>query len=524
MRVSSVMRVYLYRSSFDQSLLQTGDNYQSLVDETLAPEMEIGEILCACHFNDPAGGLCCEFEGVVASPLVDGYRNKCEFTIGHSVYGKRVVGFLFGNFREGCSAVMEPVECRNVSLNAKMYAKAFQEFIQNSELPAWDKSSNSGFWRLFTVREGRAASADSDTAELMLIVQVCPTGVGESIKLNVYTRVAQALASFAAEAHLPLSAVLIQEHFGISNAASPDSPLVPLSLPQSADAERTGIDSQSFIHDYICNLRFRISPTAFFQVNTMAAEKLYTMAGDWTGLDSHTLLFDVCCGTGTIGLTLAHRVGMVVGIEMNGAAVADACINAEINGIKNCRFICGKAEDVMQSLLDQYLITEEHLNEAADEEADGSVEARTKLSTEAGDIASAKQNGLDSQAEDAEKEDMGSQKFTSVVVLVDPPRSGLHPVVLKLLRTHESIRRLVYVSCNPETLLANAVELCTPSGIGDSGKGSGQRDPWRRSVVGLARQRVKSMPTSCPFSPVKAVAVDMFPHTPHCEMIMLMER
>lgn len=48
------------------------------------------------------------------------------------------------------------------------------------------------------------------------------------------------------------------------------------------------------------------------QVNTMAAEKLYTMAGDWAELDSHTLLFDVCCGTGTIGLTLAHRVGMVL--------------------------------------------------------------------------------------------------------------------------------------------------------------------------------------------------------------------
>ena len=48
------------------------------------------------------------------------------------------------------------------------------------------------------------------------------------------------------------------------------------------------------------------------QVNTLAAEKLYSLAGDWAGLGPDTLLFDICCGTGTIGLTLAHRVGMVM--------------------------------------------------------------------------------------------------------------------------------------------------------------------------------------------------------------------
>lgn len=95
------------------------------------------------------------------------------------------------------------------------------------------------------------------------------------------------------------------------------------------------------IHDYISNLQFSISPTAFFQVgmaiivlhwfqqyiffleyailsllllqvNTLAAEKLYSLAGDWACLGPDTLLFDICCGTGTIGLTLAHRVGMVI--------------------------------------------------------------------------------------------------------------------------------------------------------------------------------------------------------------------
>ncbi len=57
------------------------------------------------------------------------------------------------------------------------------------------------------------------------------------------------------------------------------------------------------------------------QVNSVGAERLYTMAGDWAGLGPDTLLFDVCCGTGTIGLTLAHRVGMV-----HAPCTSDTCL------------------------------------------------------------------------------------------------------------------------------------------------------------------------------------------------------
>jgi tRNA (uracil-5-)-methyltransferase len=89
-------------------------------------------------------------------------------------------------------------------------------------------------------------------------------------------------------------------------------------------------------------------------VNTPAAEKLYRLAGEWAGLTQRTLLFDVCCGTGTIGLTLASTVGKLVGIEMVAAAVEDAKKNAELNGIKNCDFVCGKAEAVLGRLLAQY--------------------------------------------------------------------------------------------------------------------------------------------------------------------------
>lgn len=73
--------------------------------------------------------------------------------------------------------------------------------------------------------------------------------------------------------------------------------------------------------------------------------------------------------------------------------------------------------------------------------------------------------------------------------------------------------------------MANAIELCTPS-QGNTDKGDNKNNwGWRNmSVAGLARRRAKSMPSSEPFKPIKAMAVDLFPHTPHCELVMLLER
>lgn len=87
------------------------------------------------------------------------------------------------------------------------------------------------------------------------------------------------------------------------------------------------------------------------------------------------------------------------------------------------------------------------------------------------------------------------------------------------------IRFFSYISCNPESLVANAIELCTPSAdITEKGNNKNNRG-WRNmSSAGLARHRAKSMPNSEPFKPLKAMAVDLFPHTSHCELVMLLER
>ncbi|XP_030453001.1 zinc finger CCCH domain-containing protein 24 [Syzygium oleosum] len=507
------------------------------------------------------GGLPCELEGIMESPLTDGYRNKCEFSVGYSLQGKPTVGFMLGNYREGVTAVEEPIDCPNVSRIACKYASILQDFLQCSGFPIWNRFNNTGFWRQLTVREGRtnrksceSENSESCIAEVMLIIQVCSVGLDNAIVSSEFERLVQAFVAGAAESapSMPLTAVVVQDHQGISNAAPADASLRLLPIPQpnnGASAESTKDGKEARIHDYISNLQFCISPTAFFQVNTLAAEKLYSLAGDWAGLDQDTLLFDVCCGTGTIGLTLAHRVGMVVGIEMNASAVLDAQRNAEINGIRNCKFVCAKAEDVMGSLLKEYLhaITQnldevtsasQSHEETISAESEGAVANKTletengsnncpEINQEASGSSGIKEQVSECPEEKSSTSGSGStpaQQFKKVVAIVDPPRVGLHPIVIKALRTHSHLRKLVYISCNPESLVANAIELCTPSPENNE-KGKKDNRAWRNmSSAGLARHRVKSMPNSEPFHPVKAMAVDLFPHTPHCELVMLLER
>ncbi|KAM7527920.1 hypothetical protein LguiB_031330 [Lonicera macranthoides] len=506
------------------------------------------------------GGLPCKLEGILESPLVNGYRNKCEFSVGYSQQGKVTVGFSLGNFREGVTAVEEPVDCPNVSVIACKYASIFQECLQHSGLPIWNRLNNTGFWRQLTVREGRARGSaaevenfEANIKEVLVMVQICSKGFEDEVVNSELEQMAQAFAAGSSAAtSLPLTALVVQDHQGISNVAPADAPLRSLAIPEAGSESGQVVKPndvvEAWIHDYISNLQFRISPTAFFQVNTLAAEKLYSLAGDWAELGPDTLLFDVCCGTGTIGLTLAHRVGMVVGIEMNTSAVSDAHRNAEINGIKNCRFVCGKAEDVMGSLLKEYLNLTQQQDElpkgsqtngeetTMDEEKYNSVDKTANpedsspgLELKNGEdvIGCLKNEGenFENQLQTNKSEPTASQQFKNVVAIVDPPRVGLHPTVIKALRTHPRLRRLVYISCNPESLVANAIELCTPS-RDETEKGNNKNNRgWRNmSSAGLARHRAKSMPTSEPFQPVKAMAVDLFPHTPHCELVMLLER
>ncbi|KAJ8524307.1 hypothetical protein ON010_g16811 [Phytophthora cinnamomi] len=372
-------------------------------------------------------GLCCPMDSIRASPVTEGYRNKCEFSFGYDKDDKPCVGFRLGLFREGSVVVSKPDECVNVSNEMKAVCAVMQNIVETSDIPVYNVNTKSGVWRVLTVRQS------VNTGELMAMVQVNPAGKTPEERAAVKDLVVKRLTDESNS--FKITSIYMQEYEGLS-APSDNDPV-------------EHVFGKTKLEEHLLGMRFDVSPNAFFQVNTRGAEKLYSLVKEHANADEHTLLYDVCCGTGTIGICASEGVGKVVGIEICKPATDDAEVNAVLNGVKNVSFVNSKAEDVMKDLL-------------------------------------------------RKKREESDKHLNRVVAIVDPPRAGLHHQVLRALRACPPVQRIVYVSCNPtNSLVRDAVTLCGPS---------------TKSLQGQA------------FQPVHAVPVDMFPHTPHCEMIIVFDR
>ena len=160
---------------------------------------------------------------------------------------------------------------------------------------------------------------------------------------------------------------------------------------------------QTYITDYIGNVKYQISPLSFYQVNPVQTEVLYGTALEYAGLTGKETVWDVYCGIGTISLFLAQKAQKVYGVEIVPQAIEDAKHNAEINEITNAEFFVGKAEEVLPEYYADY--AKEHPGEHA--RAD--------------------------------------------VIVVDPPRKGCERSVLDTMVQMEP-ERIVYVSCDSATL------------------------------------------------------------------------
>lgn len=186
------------------------------------------------------------------------------------------------------------------------------------------------------------------------------------------------------------------------------------------------------IYEEMEGLRFRIGPKSFYQTNSLQAERLYSVARDFAALKGDEIVYDLYTGTGTIAQFIAARARKVVGIEYVPEAIADARVNAEANGINNCVFYAGDMKDVLSP-------------------------------------AFIEENGRPD------------------VIILDPPRAGIHPDVAKVI-LDAAPDRMVYVSCNPA---------------------SQARD------LAIFSEKYK----------ITAVQpVDMFPHTQHVENVCALER
>ncbi|HIJ40135.1 MAG TPA: 23S rRNA (uracil(1939)-C(5))-methyltransferase RlmD, partial [Deltaproteobacteria bacterium] len=157
------------------------------------------------------------------------------------------------------------------------------------------------------------------------------------------------------------------------------------------ETEKT-LFGDGYIEDRIGDFHFRISANSFFQTNSAGSANLYSTVAEYAGLQGGEKVLDLYSGTGTIPIFLSEKADSVTGIEISESASADAEKNARENLIKNCRFVCGDIKDALKEI-----------------------------------------------------------SFKPDVVIIDPPRAGMHKDVLSRL-LEMAPEKIVYTSCNPATL------------------------------------------------------------------------
>ncbi len=271
-----------------------------------------------------------KLEPFVPSPVTQGYRNKCEFTVGlHPETKKATVGFRLASYKKGSVAVVGIDHLPMVSDVMKKVVKHFENFVLASGYEPFDNIGQSGYWKQLTVREGQR------TGDLLVWAISHPQNLSEDDKSALKDKLKKHFSETTVD-DVPQVTSLSVQFLGRRVKGEPDPPIELL-------------HGQPSIRESLMGLSFKISPQAFFQVNTEAAEILYKTVGEIANLDKDTVAFDVCCGTGTIGLCLADKAKHVDGLDIIEEAVEDANANAKANGVINATFHAG-------GNLDQYIL------------------------------------------------------------------------------------------------------------------------------------------------------------------------
>lgn len=354
------------------------------------------------------------------------YRNKLELSFGREEDGGWRLGFHLPKRRYD---VFELEECFLMAPYAAFIAGRIRDFMLSREVSVFHFRANEGFLRSLYVREGK------HTGELMVNL----VGSGERFDFESQLRdlVVTESEKFLAGKK---SASGKRSATGKRSAAGKPVQLTSFYLTrmvakkgQRTRQEEKLLYGKPVIREQLIvdgqTLNFNISPVSFFQPNTFQAEKLYETVLDFAGLTGQEVVYDLFCGTGTIGLSLAPRARKVYGVELEKKAVENAVENARRNRISNAEFEAGDVGSRVMAIPDE-----------------------------------------------------------PDVMVMDPPRAGVAKKTLLKIMELES-PRMVYVSCNPESL-ARDLGLLAENG----------------------------------YAVEKAQAVDMFPQTRHVECVVKVAR
>lgn len=293
-----------------------------------------------------------ELEEIVPAVEQWRYRNKLEYSFGPGEE-EAVLGF---HARGRWDLIVDVDDCQLASEAGNAARNEVRDWARLESIAPFDRRSRKGVLRNLVVREGRRSG-------------------------QIQTRLVTAQTRFP----------------------KPPVDLHTIVADDSGNSEGpTGVLGKEYLVEELCGLKWEISPGAFFQTNTEMAERLYAVASEYAGLTGVEKVFDLFCGIGSIGLTMAARAGEVWGVEIVPEAIEDAERNAKLNGIENAHFLAANVRTGVRPLLVQ-----------------------------------------------AGKPD---------VVVVDPPRAGLSQKMVRRVIECEA-KKIVYVSCNPTTLAPNAAQL-----------------------------------------------------------------
>ena len=307
------------------------------------------------------------------------YRNKAQFPIGTDKEGHIITGFYAGRTH----SIIPNTDCAlGVAVNQKIL-EIILHFMENNHISAYDEEKHKGLVRHVLIRYG------FKTDEIM----VCLVMNGEK---------------------LPHAEKLVDKLCKISGMTS-----ITISVNKAKTNVIMGNEikllwGQTYITDYIGNVKYQISPLSFYQVNPVQTEKLYGLALDYADLNGNETVWDLYCGIGTISLFLAQNAKQVYGVEIVPQAIDDARNNAKINDITNAEFYVGKAEEVLPEYYREY------------------------------------------------QESHGGETAHADVIVVDPPRKGCEESLLQTIVDMQP-EKVVYVSCDSATL-ARDVKFLRESG------------------------------------------------------------
>lgn len=319
------------------------------------------------------------------------YRNKMEFTFSSDAAGNRYLGLIIDGSR---GKVLNLKECHLVNPWFISALEATRQWWNEWGLAAYHPHTNQGTLRTLTVREGMR------TGDRLVMLTV--SGNPE------YALNRQHLESFVAylrDAIEPMPvgsqlSVFLRIHQAVKGQATNFYEMVL----HGSDHIRETLYIKGEADSAPIELTFTVSPTAFFQPNTRQAEKLYSAALQLLQIPANQVVYDLYCGTGTLGICAARWAKQVVGIELSPESSLDARANAARNGMSHVTILTGSASDVLQMI---------------------------------------RQNNTFPMPE---------------VVMVDPPRAGLDAKMIQHLSELKP-NKLLYISCNPETQVENIKEL-----------------------------------------------------------------